>query len=184
MISQIDTLTRTNQSLPLVEEHFHRTEGLVQVFTYPKRLFPVDTIAQAMRLAGHGTPVLLAQFMKGGIKQGIEHPVSLAQHLDWVRGTLVRSIDSTEDELEVDEVASIQTLWRYVTEQVQGNYYDVVVLDELSVAVGLGAISPDEVLEFLEQRPDHVDVIFNGPTMPEWLLAIADRVTEVRRLRH
>lgn len=184
MISHIDTLTRTNNGLPLVDESPHRTDGLVQVFTYPDRLFPVDTIAQAMRVAGHGTPVLLVQFLKGGIKQGTAHPVSLVQHLTWVRGTLARTLDSAEDELTEEEVTSIQALWEYVVEQIQGDRYDVVVLDELTGAVSLGAIEVEAVLEFLEKRPDHVDVIFNGPAMPEWLLAIADRVTEVRRLRH
>ena len=184
MISPIDTLTRSNTTLPLEEEHPHRTEGLVQVFTYPERIFPVDTIAQAMRLAGHGTPVLLVQFLKGGIKQGIENPVSLVQHLDWVRGTLDRTIDPTTDELTEAEIEIIQGLWDYVTAQVQGDRYDVLVLDELSVAVSLGAISPEAVLTFMDERPDHVDVIFNGPTMPDWLLNIADRVTEVRRVRH
>ncbi|MEM6500989.1 MAG: cob(I)yrinic acid a,c-diamide adenosyltransferase [Cyanobacteria bacterium P01_C01_bin.89] len=183
MVSQVDTLTRTDYSPPLEEAQPHRTEGLVQVFTYPQRLFPVDTIAQAMRLAGHGTPVLLVQFLKGGINQGTAHPVSLVQNLDWIRGMLDRTVDPAVDTLTQAEIEGIQTLWTYVTEQVQENRYDVVVLDELSVAVSLGAITPEAVLEFLETRADYVDVIFNGPTLPDWLLAVADRVTEVRRLR-
>ena len=184
MISQLDTLARPNSSLHLVEDTPHRTEGLVQVFTYPDRVFPVDTIAQAMRLAGHGTPVLLVQFMKGGINQGCDRPVSLVQHLDWVRGPLERTIDPTTDELTPTEIAVIQGLWQHVTEQVQTGHYGVLVLDELSVAVGLGAIEADAVLQLLQDRPDPMDVIFNGPSIPEWLLAVADRVTEVRRVRH
>ncbi|MEM9771543.1 MAG: cob(I)yrinic acid a,c-diamide adenosyltransferase [Cyanobacteria bacterium P01_D01_bin.73] len=183
MVSQVDTLTRTDCPPSLIEVQPHQTEGLVQVFTYPQRQFPVDTIAQAMRLAGHGTPVLLVQFLKGGINQGTAHPVSLVQNLDWVRGMLARPIDPAVDQLTPVEIKDIQDLWQYVTEQVRCNRYDVVVLDELSVAVSLGAITPEAVLEFLETRADHVDVIFNGPTLPDWLLAVADRVTEVRRLR-
>lgn len=60
--------------------------------------------------------------------------------------------------------------------------YRLVVLDEVSVAIQLGVLSEAEVLNFLENRPRTLDVILTGPEMPESLLAIADQITQLRRL--
>ena len=59
--------------------------------------------------------------------------------------------------------------------------YDLVVLDELSLAINFGLIAETEVLAFLKQRPSHVDVILTGPEMPQAILDVADQITELRR---
>jgi cob(I)alamin adenosyltransferase len=58
---------------------------------------------------------------------------------------------------------------------------DLMVLDELGLAVDLGYLPASEVQAVLVQRPPHLDVILTGPSMPPWLLAMADQVTELRR---
>jgi len=55
------------------------------------------------------------------------------------------------------------------------------VLDELGLAVELGYLPEHDVMEALEQRPSHLDVILTGPSMPTALLAVADQVTQLRR---
>jgi cob(I)alamin adenosyltransferase len=154
-------------------------EGLVQVFTCPHRNFFTSVMAQAMRLAGQGTSVLVVQFLKGGIGQGYDRPIQLAQNLDWVRCDLPRCIDTPMvDEL---EQRSITDLWQYTQNVVYQDRYDLVVLDELSVAMNFNLIAQAEVLEFLRKRPSHIDVILTGPDVPEAVLAVADQITELRR---
>jgi cob(I)alamin adenosyltransferase len=58
---------------------------------------------------------------------------------------------------------------------------DQLVLDELGLAVALGYLDEQDVLETLQQRPSHLDVILTGPAMPSALLAMADQVTQLRR---
>ena len=48
----------------------YSVEGLIQVFTNSQRSFFTSVMAQALRIAGQGTPVLIVQFLKGGIRQG------------------------------------------------------------------------------------------------------------------
>ncbi|MBE9030586.1 P-loop NTPase family protein [filamentous cyanobacterium LEGE 11480] len=154
-------------------------EGLVQVFTCPHRNFFTSVMSQAIRLAGQGTSVLVVQFLKGGIGQGYDRPMQLAQNLDWVRCDLPRCIDTPE----VDEFErrSIIDLWQYMQNVVYQNRYDLVVLDELSVAMNFNLISQAEVLEFLRKRPRHIDVILTGPDVPDGILDVADQITELRR---
>lgn len=174
MIAQLQTpKLNLTHSLP------YTVEGLVQVFTGPQRCFFTSVMAQALRIAGQGAPVLAVQFLKGGINQGPEHPVRLGQNLDWVRCDLPRCIDKADlDDL---ETRSIAQLWEYVQNAVLSGSYALVILDELSLAVNLGLIREAEVLALIESKPHDLDIILTGPSMPTAILDVADQVTEIRR---
>lgn len=154
-------------------------EGLVQVFTSFHRSFFTGVMAQAMRIAGQGTPVLVVQFLKGGIGQGHDRPMQLSQNLDWIRCNIPRCIDTPQ--ISEEESRSLLDLWQHTRRVVEQNRYDLVVLDELSLAIQFGLIPEAEVLDFLRSRPRHVDVILSGPDMPNALLDVADQITELRR---
>jgi len=174
MVSQVEA--------PNLDSSHHsalRVEGLVQVFTSVQRSFFTNVMAQALRLAGQGAPVLVIQFLKGGITQGHQHPMQLGQNLDWIRCDLPRCIDSSD--VNNAELAALKELWIYTQRVVCDGKYELVVLDELSLAIHFGLISEIEVLAFLNKRPQHVDVILTGPNMPRSLLDMADQITELRR---
>jgi cob(I)alamin adenosyltransferase len=174
MVSQLEAPTRdTSYSLP------YSIEGLVQVFTCPHRSFFTSVMAQALRIAGQGTPVLIVQFLKGGIGQGYNHPVQLGQHLDWIRCDLPRCVDTPH--LEEAEAAALLSLWQHTQAVVLQGKYSLVVLDELSLAINFGLIAEADVLSFLKNRPSQIDVILTGPEMPQAILDIADQITELRR---
>ncbi len=174
MVAQLETPALDSPcSLP------YPIEGLVQVFTCSHRSFFTGVIAQALRIAGQGTSVLVVQFLKGGLNQGHEHPVQLGQNLDWIRCNLPRCIDTPH--LDETETRSLQELWQHTQKVVCEGKYSLVVLDELSLAINFGLIPQEEVLAFLEKRPGHVDIILTGPEMPQALLDVADQITQVRR---
>lgn len=154
-------------------------EGTVQIFTSQHRTFFTNVMVQAMRIAEQGLPVLIMQFLKGGIDQGPEHPMSMGQNLDWVRcgsPTCIKTPD-VDDETR----AAVQALWEHAQLAVRGGVYGLVVLDELSLAIDYGLILEAEVLAMIKDRPSHVEIIFTGPQMPESLLEVADQVTQFRR---
>jgi cob(I)alamin adenosyltransferase len=172
MIAQLETPIASHQSL-------HQVEGLVQVFTSSQRTFFTGVMAQALRIAGQGKPVLVVQFLKGGIHRGAEHPVHLGKNLDWLRCNVPRCIDTPH--LDEQETEALKQLWDYTQNAVLSEKYSLVVLDELSLAINFELVDQEEVLAFLKQRPPHVDVILTGPDMPSALLEIADQITEIRR---
>lgn len=174
MIAQLESPTLDTPCRP-----HYIVEGLVQVFTSTQRNFFTSVMAQALRISGQGTPVLVVQFLKGGLGQGPEAPVQLGQNLDWIRCDLPRYIDTPE--LDEIETASVQQLWDYTQKVVLEGKYSLVVLDELSLAINFGLIPESEVLEFLEKRPVHVDIILTGPHMLPSILEKADQITEIRR---
>ena len=174
MVAQLET-PGLNSTLSLP----YSVKGLVQVFTSPERSFFTSVMAQALRIAGQGTPVLIVQFLKGGIRQGHERPIQMGQHLDWIRCDLPRCIDSSE--LDEAENQALQQLWQHTQKVVSEGKYSLLVLDELSLAINFGLIPETEVLEFLSQRPSHLDIILTGSQMPTSLLDVADQITEIRR---
>jgi len=182
MVSQIETPTLSSiskTSLTSNRHHLPAIEGLVQVFTCAHRSFFTGVMSQALRIAGQGTPVLIVQFLKGGILQGHHHPVCLGQHLQWLRCNLPRCIHSPA--VDATEREALMQLWQYTQQVVFEGQYALVVLDELSLAIDFGLIPEAEVLNFLHQRPRNVDIILTGPEMPAALLAVADQITEIRR---
>lgn len=168
-----------NAQRPLRHPLLSAIEGTVQVFTSQHRTFFTNVMVQAMRIAEQGLPVLIMQFLKGGIDQGPENPMSMGQNLDWVR---CGSPTCTKDP-DVDEKtkAAVQQLWEHAQLAVRGGVYGLVVLDELSLAIEFGLIPEDEVIALIKDRPAHVEIIFTGPQMPESLLEVADQVTQFRR---
>ncbi|NER78596.1 MAG: P-loop NTPase family protein [Leptolyngbya sp. SIO1D8] len=182
MVSQLRVPRPQAQSRsPRLKSHpwLHAIEGTIQVFTSPHRSFFTNVMVQAMRAAGQGNTVLITQFLKGGISQGIEQPMQFGQGLEWIRADIDRCI-KTDDATEAEQ-AAIAQLWQHTEAVVMQGRYSMVVLDELSLAIQFGLLSEASVLTFLKERPLQVDVILTGPDMPESLLEVADQVTEFRR---
>ena len=155
-------------------------EGQLQVHTAPFRGSFSGVFSQALRSAGLGSRVLVSQFLKGGVDQGLERSVWLCGRLQWLRpavaGCLAELVPASQADVE-----AVREIWAYTREQLLSGQLDQLVLDELGLAVELGYLSEAEVVSALEQRPSHLDVILTGPSMPTALLAMADQVTQLRR---
>jgi cob(I)alamin adenosyltransferase len=176
MVAQVESRTIPAVAVP---SRPYMVEGLVQIVTAPHRSFFTNVMSQALHVAGQGTSVLVVQFLKGGIGMGPQNPVRLCQHLEWVRCDLPRCIDTPQ--IETPELLALNELWKYTQVAVLSGQYPLVVLDELSLAINLDLIPEAEVLDLMQQRPRHIDMILTGPDMPSSLVAIADQVTELRR---
>jgi len=167
------------RSLRLVAQQ----EGLLQIHTAPFRGSFSGVFSQALRSAGLGSRVLISQFLKGGVDQGLERSLWLCGRLQWLRPAVVGCLAEPQAAPDADpgDLAAVQEVWTYSREQLLAGQLDQLVLDELGLAVELGYLDAGEVLEALERRPSHVDVILTGPAMPAALLAMADQVTQLRR---
>ena len=189
------TRPATNRSLRLVAQQ----EGLIQIHTAPFRGSFSGVFSQALRSAGLGSRVLITQFLKGGVDQGLEASLWLCGRLQWLRPavagclsepcTTAPSLAPGADAADGASLATasdpdreaVEAVWTYTRDQLLGGQLDQLVLDELGLAVDLGYLSAAEVSATLERRPSHVDVILTGPAMPAALMAMADQVTQLRR---
>jgi len=177
MVAQIQTVkTKTLKiALPVTP-----SQGIIQIFTAPDRLFYVDVIAQALRAAGQGTPTLVVQFFQGGIRQGVDLPRTMGQNLQWLRCDLSRKIDSDTIMTETEQEA-VLSLWAYTKQAIASGQYSLMVLDELNLAIERSLLTETEVIETLKLRPRKLDIMITGANIGNSLVNFADQVTHRRR---
>ncbi|MCP9805284.1 cob(I)yrinic acid a,c-diamide adenosyltransferase [Cyanobium sp. T1B-Tous] len=156
-------------------------EGLLQIHTAPFRGSFGAVLSQALRTAGLGSRVLVSQFLKGGVDQGLDSSLWLCGRLQWLRPGVPACLSELAADQDLDAVEAVRQVWAFSREQLLSGAVDLMVLDELGLAVDLGYIEKAEVLAVLERRPAHLDVILTGPAMATELMAMADQVTQLRR---
>lgn len=156
--------------------------GIVIINTGNGKGKTTAAFGQAVRVAGHGLPVCIIQFIKGQWATGEGKAVkSLANCIELhVCGTGFTWQADNRDE--VTEAALVG--WRLAREKIASGAYRLVVLDELTYLINYGIISEDQVREVLSCRPDGVDIVITGREAGAGLLAVADLVTEMREIKH
>jgi cob(I)alamin adenosyltransferase len=122
--------------------------------------FCTEIVADALKLAGTGQRVLVVQLLKGGIRQGHDRVVNLAQNLDWIRCNLIRNISSAD--LNDLELHNFHQLWKYIRSATRTSEYSLLILDDLSLSIELGLISIDVATNFLTTLPEDLEVILTG----------------------
>jgi len=62
--------------------------------------------------------------------------------------------------------------------------YDIVILDEINVAMHLKLIPIKEVVELIRNKPKHVELVLTGRNAPKEIIEAADLVTEMKEVKH
>ncbi|MFM9047993.1 MAG: cob(I)yrinic acid a,c-diamide adenosyltransferase [Cyanobium sp.] len=163
-------------------------EGLLQIHTAPHRGSFPGVLSQALRSAGLGSRVLVCQLLKGGVDQGVGGSQWLCGRLEWLRPATPLCLEAAAEDLRQAGVEAagvrraVEEIWTYSREQLLKARVDQLVLDELGLAIELGYLPLEDVVDTLGARPSHLDVILTGPAIPPVLMAMADQVTELRRV--
>jgi len=123
--------------------------GQIQIFQSSYRGSYTSIIRDCLRNAALGRKVLLIQFMKGGVKQGVDYPVKLCGNLTWVRSS--NSFDQyNSEEIENNEnlkktiYASTIELRNFCKRELQSGENDQIILDEIFLAIDMKIIDKDD----------------------------------------
>jgi len=159
--------------------------GQIQIYQSPHRGSYSTIIRDSLRNAALGKKVLLIQFMKGGVNQGISNAVKLCGNLTWVRSSL--SFDQYNSEaiennknLKKSIHESTIELWNFCKRELQSGENDQIILDEIFLAIDMNIIDKDDLISTLENRFISGDVILTGTAIPKDLLLMANQITELR----
>jgi len=159
--------------------------GQIQIYQSSYRGSYSTIIRDSLRNAALGRKVLLVQFMKGGVKQGISNAIKLCGNLNWIRSAhSFDQYDSEEIENNKDLRNSINEstyeLWDFCKKELLLGEYDQIILDEIFLAVEMKIIDKDDLISTLENRFISGDVILTGTSIPKDLLLMANQITELR----
>nr|AUG32507.1 cob(I)alamin adenosyltransferase [Paulinella longichromatophora] len=162
----------------------NRPEGQVYIYTAPFRGSFSGVYSKALRIAGLGSHVLVSQFLKGGVDQGLQHSFFLCGRLEWMRpcisGYLTElSPDLSERDLHAAE--AVQEVWNYTKKQLLQGNLDQLVLDELGLAISWGYLDKQEVIMAVKSRAGTMDIILTGPLIPIEFMIMADQVKQSNR---
>ncbi len=155
-------------------------QGYIQVFVAPQRNLYADIFAQALRVAGQGTQVLLVQLFQTGINQGLSNPRRLVENLEWLRCDAQRDLSNNDIDLTDIEKAAVLELWDYAKVTIQSANAGLVVLDEANLLVARSLITEEDLLNVIKTRSPKVNIILTGASMPERISNYADQVTQRR----
>lgn len=157
-------------------------QGLVQVYTGDGKGKTTAALGLAMRAAGKGLNVLMVQFLKGRSYGELESARKLAGNFEIIQSGLDSFVEKGEPSEEDLRLArqGLETARRAIT----GGQYDIVILDEVNVAVELGVLTVAEVLPLLDERPPGVEVVLTGRYAPREFCDRADILTEMKCVKH
>ena len=159
--------------------------GEIQIYQSPYRGSYSFIIRDCLRNAALGRKVLLVQFMKGGVKQGISNAIKLCGNLNWIRSAhSFDQYDSEEIENNKDLRNSIHEstyeLWNFCKKELLSGQNDQIILDEIFLAIKMKIIDKDDLISTLENRFISGDVILTGTDIPKDLSLMANQITELR----
>ncbi len=156
-------------------------KGYVQVYTGTGKGKTTAAFGLALRAAGAGLKVFIAQFIK---KRKCSEHLMLEQIRDQItvrqygkgfflkRNPNASDIKAARDGL--DEIRKI----------VRSGAYDLVILDEANVASHYGLFSIDDLLDLMQTKPNSVELVITGRYADERVIRKADLVTEMREIKH
>jgi len=175
---------KTNPSCKINVKKFSQN-GQIQIYQSSYRGSYTSIIRDSLRNAALGRKVLLIQFMKGGVNQGVDHAVKLCGNLTWVRSS--HSFDQYHSE-EIENNKNLRKsihestyeLWDFCKKELLSGENDQIILDEIFLAIDMKIIDKDDLISTLGNRFISGDVILTGTDIPKDLLLMANQITELR----
>lgn len=156
--------------------------GLVIVITGNGKGKTTSAFGQALRAAGHGYKVFIMQFMKG--RDYGEYKAARKYLPDiTIRRSGLDSFVMRDNPAPVD-IELARRGFELVKKAVASGKYNMMILDEINVAVDFKLIPLQELIDLIKSKPPALDLILTGRYAPKEILKLADTVSEVKEIRH
>ncbi|MCL6493291.1 MAG: cob(I)yrinic acid a,c-diamide adenosyltransferase [Ignavibacterium sp.] len=158
-------------------------KGFIQIYTGNGKGKTTAAIGQAVRAAGAGLKTYIAQFMK-------EYPYSELESLKLLKD-FIELEQFCGDEFvykrqlpEENEIKNASNGLSIAKEKMLSGNYDIIILDEVIVAIYFKLLNLNQIIEFIDNKPESVELILTGRYCPEKLISKADLVTEMKEIKH
>jgi cob(I)alamin adenosyltransferase len=159
-------------------------KGLIQVYTGNGKGKSTAAIGQAARAAGHGLKVGFISFFKDPDAFGYGEYKSL-EKLGVKTFLFARKHPHFYKELNPDDVCQqcCEGL-ESIKELFQDQSWDMLVLDEINIAMRDGFLKEDDVLSLLQMKPEKLELVLTGRGVGQRIIEQADLVSEIREVKH
>lgn len=153
---------------------------MIHVYTGDGKGKTTAAVGLTVRAVGNGLKVLFIQFIKQTQTGELEIFQKFPELIDIYRC----STGFIYGKPEQSQIELVRKCIKDIEEKMKTKHYDMIVLDEFTVAINLGLISPEEAEKLIQLKPENSELIITGRNAPEWLIEKADLVTEMRKVKH
>jgi cob(I)alamin adenosyltransferase len=158
------------------------TRGLIHVYTGAGKGKTTAALGLALRAAGHGWHTYIGQFMKGQDYGELEAARMLGDLLTIERfgkPTFIHVDEATPEDIRMAKEGLAA-----VRRAMLSGEYQIVVMDEINVALYFELLAVQEVLDVIDEKPEDVELVLTGRRVPEEVLGCADYVTVMQEVKH
>jgi cob(I)alamin adenosyltransferase len=156
-------------------------KGYIHVYTGNGKGKTTAAFGLALRACGAGLSVFIGQFIKG---QTYHENVAAQKYLKNIEvkqyglGCFIIKTPTIED------IKAARKGLEEMKKIILGRKYDVVVMDEVTIALHYKLFAVEELLEVIEKKPRHVELVLTGRYAPPEIIEVADLVTEMKEVKH
>jgi len=156
-------------------------KGYLQVYTGNGKGKTTAALGLSLRAAGAGMKIYIAQFLKQGHYSEIKALERFSDAIVLEQFGLGQFVKGKPGQAEID--AALEGLDN-AREKLSSGDYDVVILEEANVAVAVGLFSVKNLMDVIQQRPAHVELVITGRSAAPEIIEKADLVTEMKAVKH
>lgn len=161
--------------------------GYIQVYTGDGKGKTTASLGLAMRALGRCWKVLIIMFTKGGDDYGelnsfMNLSPAIKDNLKIVQAGLDRIVykhNETED-----DVREIKKGWELAKTAIKNDEYQLIILDEANIAIDMGILDVDEVVDVLKNKPEEMEIVLTGRNAHPKIIEIAHLVSEIKPVKH
>lgn len=159
-----------------------RGPGLVHVYTGSGKGKTTASLGLALRACGHGWRVMMICFMKGDPNYGevrISADIPGFTLIQTGLPTFVKKGEPSPEDLRLAQEGFLRT-----KEAMEDETLDMLILDEINVAVDYGLLLLEDVIRLIETKPEHLELILTGRYAHPKIVKLAHLVSEVLEIKH
>lgn len=156
-------------------------KGYIHVYTGPGKGKTTAALGLGLRAAGAGFNVYMIQFMKGRRYSELDAVENLSNFKIVQHG---RDEFVNKDNPEQIDIDLAKAGFVHAKDVIKNKKYDMVILDEINVAIDFNLIDLDNVVKLVEGKPEKLELVLTGRYAHPEIIKIADLVTELLEIKH
>ena len=156
-------------------------KGYTHIYTGNGKGKTTAAFGFAVRAAGNGMKVFIGQFVKGMIYSEIKAIKNFSPQIITKQYGLECFINRKPTK---DDIIAAQKGFAEIQQIISSNEYDIVILDEINIALYYNLIELEDVISLIKNKPQQLELILTGRYAPKEIIELADLATEMKEVKH
>jgi cob(I)alamin adenosyltransferase len=155
---------------------------LTQIYTGNGKGKTTAALGLALRACSQGWKVIMIQFVKGNLCSGEARLAKIIPNFEFEQYGLETFVKKNNPSKK--DIRQAYLGFKKAQEAVLGGKYDLVILDEINIAVNYKLVPLDSVVQLLEDKPEFVELVLTGRYAHKKIIEMADLVSEIKEIKH